>query len=81
MAEGTPSEKIILGGFSQGGVGNHQFISDICEGAALSLYTGTQSKVKLGGIIALSGYLPRYKRFEEKVFIPVSSKYIPYSIF
>ena len=37
--------KIFLGGFSQG--------------AAVSLYTGLSSTIKINGIIALSGYLPK----------------------
>ena len=41
---GVPRERIFLGGFSQG--------------AALSLYTGLRETRPLGGIIALSGYLP-----------------------
>lgn len=41
---GIPYEKIMLAGFSQGG--------------ALALYTATRSKQKLGGVIALSCYLP-----------------------
>jgi phospholipase/carboxylesterase len=41
---GIPSEKIIIGGFSQG--------------AAMSFYLGLKYPKKLGGIAALSGYLP-----------------------
>jgi len=41
---GIPSEKIIIGGFSQG--------------AAMSFYLGLKYHKKLGGIAALSGYLP-----------------------
>jgi len=41
---GIPSEKIIIGGFSQGG--------------AVALYTALTSDVKLGGIIGLSTWLP-----------------------
>jgi phospholipase/carboxylesterase len=43
-AQGFLEENIYLAGFSQG--------------AAISLYTGILSEVKIGGIIALSGYLP-----------------------
>jgi len=53
VKSGCPSESIILGGFSQG--------------AALSVYTGLQYDKKLGGIIALSGYLPFYKEFPKKI--------------
>ncbi|KAK6537074.1 hypothetical protein TWF281_001275 [Arthrobotrys megalospora] len=41
---GIPSKRIILGGFSQGGV--------------MSLLTGLTSEISLGGIVALSSYLP-----------------------
>lgn len=45
-----PSNKIILGGFSQG--------------AACTLFTALQLEQKLGGIIALSGYLPLAEQFK-----------------
>ena len=48
---GIPSEKIIIGGFSQG--------------AAMSFYLGLKYHKKLGGIIALSGYLPLKERLSE----------------
>ncbi|GAA5853157.1 hypothetical protein JCM8547_000220 [Rhodosporidiobolus lusitaniae] len=41
---GVPAEKIVVGGFSQGGV--------------LSLLTGLTHPEKLGGIVALSAFLP-----------------------
>ncbi|KAK8104007.1 acyl-protein thioesterase 1 [Apiospora kogelbergensis] len=44
MDGGIPAERIVLGGFSQGG--------------AMSLMTGLTSNVKLGGIIGLSSWLP-----------------------
>jgi len=44
IAGGIPANKIILAGFSQG--------------AVISLLTGLTHPEKLGGIIALSGYLP-----------------------
>jgi predicted esterase len=43
VAKGIPSERIILGGFSQGG--------------AMSLYAGLTAPHKLGGIFGLSCYL------------------------
>jgi predicted esterase len=43
IASGIPSERIVLGGFSQGG--------------AMSLFAGTTCPQKLGGIIGLSSYL------------------------
>jgi phospholipase/carboxylesterase len=42
--QGIPAERILLGGFSQG--------------AALALYAGLRYPQRLGGIVALSGYLP-----------------------
>lgn len=48
---GIPADRIVLGGFSQGG--------------AMSIYTGLMSKVKLGGIVSLSGWLLLSKTFSE----------------
>jgi phospholipase/carboxylesterase len=48
---GVPSHQIILGGFSQGG--------------AISLYTGLRYPTRLGGIIALSAYMPAADVFSE----------------
>ncbi|KUF86364.1 hypothetical protein AM588_10002053 [Phytophthora nicotianae] len=53
VAAGIPLSRIVLGGFSQG--------------AALSLFSGYQTKTVLGGIIAMSGYLPRYAMSKEKL--------------
>ncbi|CEG40668.1 acylprotein thioesterase [Plasmopara halstedii] len=50
VAAGIPLSRIVLGGFSQG--------------AALSLFSGYQTKKVLGGIISMSGYLPRYASFQ-----------------
>lgn len=44
ILEGIPSEKIILAGFSQGGV--------------ISYYAALNSEHKLGGLLVLSSYLP-----------------------
>lgn len=44
IAQGIAPERIILGGFSQGG--------------ALSLFAGLQSRYRLGGLVSLSAYLP-----------------------
>jgi phospholipase/carboxylesterase len=44
IESGTPSEKILLAGFSQGGV--------------IALHTGLRYPKKLGGIMALSTYIP-----------------------
>jgi lysophospholipase-2 len=46
VAAGIPLSRIVLGGFSQG--------------AAVSLFSGYQTTTVLGGVISMSGYLPRY---------------------
>jgi len=51
IQSGTPSNKIVLAGFSQG--------------AAMSLFTGLQFPHTLAGIAALSGYLPWNKPPEQ----------------
>ena len=48
---GIPADRIVLGGFSQGG--------------AMSIYTGLTAKVKFAGIVALSGWLLLSKTFRE----------------
>lgn len=48
---GIPADRIVLGGFSQGG--------------AMSIYTGLMSKVKLAGIVSMSGWLLLSKTFRE----------------
>jgi len=48
-----PSNKIIVMGFSQGG--------------ALAMHVAYQSKIPLGGAIALSGYLPFYNEFSKLI--------------
>ncbi|MBM3359950.1 MAG: carboxylesterase [Betaproteobacteria bacterium] len=60
---GIPSEKIIIGGFSQG--------------AAMSFYIGLKYHKKLGGIAALSGYLP----LKEKLTGPIKKELINMPIF
>ena len=45
IAAGVPPEKIVLAGFSQGG--------------AMALHTGLRQQHSLGGVLALSCYLPR----------------------
>ncbi|KAJ2219030.1 hypothetical protein GGF40_003025 [Coemansia sp. RSA 1286] len=48
LDRGIPAERIVLGGFSQGG--------------AMTLYTGLQTEYRLGGLVVLSGYLPLRER-------------------
>ena len=62
IKSGTPSSKIILGGFSQG--------------AAMSLFTGLQFDQSLGGIVALSGYLP-YTKGDFKTLMHEANKKTP----
>ena len=51
---GIPSERVILGGFSQG--------------AAMSLLTGLTTERKLGGVVVLSGWLPLKDKFKAVCF-------------
>lgn len=50
VENGIPESRIVLSGFSQG--------------AALSLWVGLQYEKKLGGILVMSGYLPRPQAFK-----------------
>jgi predicted esterase len=49
VASGIPHNRIILGGFSQGG--------------AVTLYTGLQAEYALGGLLVLSSWMPARWRF------------------
>ncbi|XP_005107837.1 acyl-protein thioesterase 1 isoform X2 [Aplysia californica] len=49
IADGIPAERIVIGGFSQGG--------------AIALYTAFAADVKIGGVLALSTWLPLNKYF------------------
>lgn len=53
ISRGIPAERILLAGFSQGG--------------AIVLQTGLRYEKKLGGIIALSTYLPLKSSFSQEV--------------
>ena len=50
IATGIPSQRIIIGGFSQGG--------------AIALYGGLCLALRLGGILALSSYVPLFSRLQ-----------------
>lgn len=52
MERGIPSEKVVLAGFSQGGV--------------IALHTGLRFKSRLAGIIALSTYLDDFRGTEQE---------------
>ncbi|KAK4189229.1 Phospholipase/carboxylesterase/thioesterase [Podospora australis] len=60
---GIPAERIVIGGFSQGG--------------AMSLFSGLTSKVKLGGIVALSSYLLLSLKFVDWLPKPCSNQDTP----
>ncbi len=60
---GIPSDRIVLGGFSQGG--------------AMSLFAGLTAKVKLAGIVALSSYLLLSLKFAELLPKPEFNKETP----
>jgi len=53
---GIPPSRIVVGGFSQGG--------------ALAIYTGLTCKHSLGGIIALSCWLPLHRKFPDAAVNP-----------
>ena len=53
QARGVPPERIVLGGFSQGG--------------AVALYCGTRTTVRLAGLVGLSTYLPRAQQLSEEL--------------
>lgn len=50
---GIPANRIVIGGFSQGG--------------ALALYSALKFPQKLGGVVALSCWLPLHKSFPAEV--------------
>ncbi|KAL2149958.1 hypothetical protein VTH82DRAFT_7634 [Thermothelomyces myriococcoides] len=60
---GIPPERIVLGGFSQGG--------------AISIFSGLTAKVKLAGIVALSSYLLLSLKFHDLVPKPEFNKDTP----
>lgn len=53
IARGIASERIVIAGFSQGG--------------AIALYTAVRYPQKLGGVLALSTYLPLHKRLASEM--------------
>lgn len=55
VAQGIPSNKIMLAGFSQGG--------------AMALYTGLRNTKKLAGLIVLSAYLPFIDTFDPTLYV------------
>ena len=60
---GIPAERIVIGGFSQGG--------------AMSIFSGLTARVKLGGIVALSSYLLLSLKFADLVPKPEANKDTP----
>ncbi|KAJ1851070.1 hypothetical protein LPJ73_003173 [Coemansia sp. RSA 2703] len=61
LDQGIPANRIVLGGFSQGG--------------AMTLFTGLQTEYRLGGLVVLSGYLPMRERLLSRA--TEASKKIP----
>ena len=61
--KGIPAERIILGGFSQGG--------------AMSLFSGLTAPVKLAGIVALSAYLVLHYKLVSNLPDPQMNKETP----
>ncbi|OAA43692.1 lysophospholipase [Metarhizium rileyi] len=53
IKDGIPSDRIVLGGFSQGG--------------AMSILAGLTAPVKIGGIVGLSSWLPLSQKFKEYI--------------
>ena len=53
VASGTPSEKIVIGGFSQGG--------------AMALYAGYSYPAKLAGVVSFSGWAAQREGFHARV--------------
>lgn len=53
VAAGIPSERVVLGGFSQGG--------------AMSIFAGLTAPFKIGGIVGLSSWLLLNRTFAERV--------------
>ena len=51
VERGTPADRIVLGGFSQGG--------------AVALFTALNTEHKLAGVVALSTFLPLHKQLEQ----------------
>lgn len=60
---GIPSNRIVLGGFSQGG--------------AMSIFSGITAPQKLGGIFGLSCYLLLHSKFKELVAVDGPNKDTP----
>lgn len=67
VSSGIPAERIVLGGFSQGG--------------GLALYSSLTYPKKIAGVVGLSCWLPLNKSFpaSKKISeeLPVSNQYIP----
>jgi len=55
VSDGIPAERIIIGGFSQGG--------------AVAVYTAFATNVKIGGVVALSTWLPLNKKFTDSASV------------
>jgi lysophospholipase I len=66
---GISSDKIIVGGFSQG-ISNRQFLL-FSIGCAVAILAGYSCERKLAGVIGLSGWLPLHEKFGAvSMFLP-----------
>jgi predicted esterase len=63
IAQGIPAERIVLGGFSQGG--------------AMSIFSGLTAGVKLAGIIGLSSWLLFGHDFQSQIPAPEYNRETP----
>jgi len=63
ISAGIPADRIVLGGFSQGG--------------AISAFSGLTSTVKIAGIVALSSYLLLAPKFAQFLPQPEMNKQTP----
>ena len=62
LAPSVPANRIVLGGFSQGG--------------AMSLLTGLTSERKLAGVVCLSGWVPLRGKFKSASLLRTLTKFI-----
>jgi predicted esterase len=61
IKNGISSERIVIGGFSQGG--------------ATALYSALSTPYKFGGVLAMSTWLPLHEKFPEKLDTSVANKF------
>lgn len=59
-------EKLIAGERARGIAANHIFLAGFSQGGAIALHTGLRHPEQLGGILALSTYLPLHENLQEE---------------